>query len=95
MRGFSPPPTPPQLRWPGLIDHTDRVHGQCVSILSLSNGMWTPSVVLNPHHDVVNFALPEVVGGTVWCCLLDTNNPTTATGKHFKQVKLMKSPADP
>jgi hypothetical protein len=51
--------------------------------------------VLNPHHDVVNFALPEVVGGTVWCCLLNTNNPTTATAKHFKQVKLMKSPADP
>ena len=32
-------------------------------------------LVLNAHHDVVPFRLPEVVGGTRWMCLVDTNQP--------------------
>jgi glycogen operon protein len=36
----------------------------------------TGLLVLNAHHDVVKFTLPEVAGGTVWRCLLDTNAPT-------------------
>ena len=35
----------------------------------------TVLLVLNAHHDVVNFRLPEVVGGNVWRCLVDTNAP--------------------
>jgi glycogen operon protein len=35
----------------------------------------TALLVLNAHHDVVNFAMPDIVGGSVWRCLLDTNNP--------------------
>ncbi|OJW26122.1 MAG: glycogen debranching enzyme GlgX [Rhodospirillales bacterium 69-11] len=35
----------------------------------------TALLVLNAHHDVVSFKLPDVVGGTVWRCLLDTNLP--------------------
>jgi glycogen operon protein len=35
----------------------------------------TALLVLNAHHDVVNFTIPEVVGGTTWRCLLDTNAP--------------------
>ena len=32
-------------------------------------------LILNAHHDVVNFVLPEVAQGTLWACLLDTNRP--------------------
>ena len=35
----------------------------------------TALLVLNAHHDVVNFRLPEVVGGNLWRCLVDTNDP--------------------
>ncbi|MFC7739098.1 glycogen debranching protein GlgX [Roseomonas sp. GCM10028921] len=36
----------------------------------------TALLVLNAHHDVVSFTLPEVVGGAAWHCLMDTNLPT-------------------
>ncbi len=32
-------------------------------------------LILNAHHDVVKFKLPEVVGGDGWHCLVDTNQP--------------------
>jgi len=32
-------------------------------------------IVLNAHHDVVRFKLPEVVGGKDWRLLVDTNQP--------------------
>ncbi|HEY6430894.1 MAG TPA: glycogen debranching protein GlgX [Acetobacteraceae bacterium] len=35
----------------------------------------TVLLVLNAHHDVVKFRLPEVVGGSQWRRLLDTNVP--------------------
>ena len=35
----------------------------------------TALLVVNAHHDVVHFTLPEVTGGTAWRCLLDTNLP--------------------
>lgn len=35
----------------------------------------TALLVVNAHHDVVGFTLPEVVGGTTWHCLMDTNLP--------------------
>jgi len=30
-------------------------------------------MVVNSHHDVVNFRLPEVAQGSHWTCMLDTN----------------------
>ena len=30
---------------------------------------------MNAYHDVVKFTLPELVGGSRWLCLLDTNQP--------------------
>jgi glycogen operon protein len=33
-------------------------------------------LVLNAHHDVVNFRLPEAVGGHRWVRLVDTNRTT-------------------
>ncbi|HEX2140274.1 MAG TPA: glycogen debranching protein GlgX, partial [Woeseiaceae bacterium] len=32
-------------------------------------------LVLNSHHDVVNFTLPSVPEGDSWLCLIDTNTP--------------------
>jgi isoamylase len=32
-------------------------------------------IVVNAHHDVVNFILPEVPQGKHWNCLVDTNRP--------------------
>ena len=46
----------------------------------------TALLVLNAHHDVVNFALPEVVGGNLWRCLLDTNNPDTGSSHESFQT---------
>ena len=43
--------------------------------LSVRPWMRRRLLVLNAHHDVVNFKLPEVVGGKVWRRLIDTNQP--------------------
>jgi isoamylase len=32
-------------------------------------------LAINAYHDVVNFTLPPVVGGSDWLCLVDTNRP--------------------
>jgi glycogen operon protein len=32
-------------------------------------------IIINGHHEVVGFALPEVAGARHWCLLLDTNFP--------------------
>ncbi|WOD15783.1 glycogen debranching protein GlgX [Paraburkholderia kirstenboschensis] len=40
-------------------------------------------LVLNAHHDVVNFTLPEVAEGERWTCLLDTNMPVRAELPQF------------
>jgi glycogen operon protein len=37
-------------------------------------------VVLNAHHDVVEFTLPTVPGGDSWLCLIDTNVPDRIQG---------------
>jgi glycogen operon protein len=34
-------------------------------------------LVLNSHHDVVLFTLPECADGTAWQLLVDTNTPDT------------------
>ena len=31
--------------------------------------------MLNAHHDVVEFTLPEIPGNDQWSCLIDTNMP--------------------
>ena len=35
--------------------------------------------VLNAHHDVVRFTLPESAGGHHWSLLVDSNNPAAPT----------------
>jgi glycogen operon protein len=43
----------------------------------------TALLVLNAYHDVVKFKLPEVVGGNIWRCLLDTNLPDRTEAPRF------------
>jgi isoamylase len=40
-------------------------------------------LVLNAHHDVVNFTLPDIPEGDQWICLLDTNMPVRAELPQF------------
>jgi len=44
----------------------------------------TALLVLNAYHDVVRFTLPEVVGGHIWRCLLDTNLPERTEAPRFQ-----------
>ena len=32
-------------------------------------------IVVNAHHDVVDFTLPDVPGSDQWRCMIDTNAP--------------------
>jgi isoamylase len=32
-------------------------------------------LIVNAYHDVVKFTLPELVGGSRWLCMIDTNQP--------------------
>lgn len=41
-------------------------------------------LILNAHHDVVGFHLPEVVQGTWWHCLLDTSRPRLRPGERHE-----------
>ncbi|WP_437882960.1 glycogen debranching protein GlgX [Pseudomonas sp. LRF_L74] len=40
-------------------------------------------LILNAHHDMVNFVLPEVAEGNAWTCLVDTNRPELRTREQF------------
>jgi isoamylase len=61
-------------------------HGRCVGMLldgrAQPSGIRRPGadatllLIVNAHHDVVNFILPEVPEGNHWNCLVDTNRPT-------------------
>jgi isoamylase len=41
-------------------------------------------LIINAHHDTVNFKLPEVVGGVSWTCLVDTNQPELEDAPRFE-----------
>jgi glycogen operon protein len=40
-------------------------------------------LVLNAHHDVVEFTLPPYSGGNNWQVVLDTNVPESETAERF------------
>ena len=40
-------------------------------------------LVVNAHHDMVNFRLPPVPEGEFWTCLLDTNDPAVRGQERF------------
>ena len=41
-------------------------------------------LILNSHHDLVNFTLPDSIDGKEWALLVDTNCPEEATGRRFQ-----------
>ncbi len=41
-------------------------------------------LILNVHSDLVNFTLPECVGGNEWTLLIDTNEPCKETPGRMK-----------
>ena len=67
-------------------------HGRCLGMLM--DGRAQPTglrkigsdttllLIVNAHHDVVNFSLPEVPQGVAWTCLVDTNQ-TQPSRKRF------------
>jgi glycogen operon protein len=44
----------------------------------------TMLLVMNSHHDVVKFTLPECLGGEEWALLIDTNIPEAADEPGFR-----------
>ena len=62
-------------------DATMRCFGLVIDGRAQASGIRRPAsdatllLVLNAHHDVVNFTLPEIPDGDLWTCLLDTNMP--------------------
>jgi glycogen operon protein len=64
-------------------EHWDDPNGRCMGVLLDGRAQETGIrrlgtdstllLVLNAHHDVVTFTLPEAVGGTRWVRLVDTN----------------------
>ncbi len=67
-----------QAQWQ---DGNARCFGMLMDGRAQASGIKRPAsdatvlLVLNAHHDVVTFTLPEVMGGNTWRCLLDTNVP--------------------
>jgi glycogen operon protein len=67
-------------------DPNARCFGMLMDGRAQASGIKRPSMdstallVLNAHHDVVNFTLPEGVGGNRWRCMLDTNVPDNGSG---------------
>jgi glycogen operon protein len=63
-------------------DPAARCFGMLLDGRAQSGGIRRPGtdatmlLVLNAHHDVVNFTLPEAPGGQRWLCVIDTNLPT-------------------
>jgi glycogen operon protein len=41
-------------------------------------------LVINDHSDLVNFTLPEAVGGSMWSLLVDTNVEDNSEAGHFR-----------
>jgi glycogen operon protein len=71
-------------------DGNARCFGMLIDGRARASGIKRPAMdatallVLNAHHDVVNFRLPEVVGGNVWRCLVDTNASEVEGQKRFR-----------
>ena len=85
------------VRWltPSATDIEDwhdgnaRCFGMLIDGRAQATGIKRPAMdatgllILNAHHDVVKFRLPEVVGGRIWRCLADTNAPEANGRKRF------------
>ena len=69
-------------------------HGRCLGMLMDGRAQETGIrragadatllLVVNAHHDVVNFRLPPVPEGEFWTCMLDTNEPAVRGQERFE-----------
>jgi glycogen operon protein len=69
-------------------------HGRCMGILLDGRAQETGIrrkgadatllLVVNAHHDIVNFLLPEVPDGGFWTCMIDTNQPSIRGQERFE-----------
>ena len=50
-------------------------------------------MVLNAHHDLVDFTLPPCAGGSAWPMLIDTTIPEDAREQSFEIGEPTTSPA--
>jgi len=78
---------------PMTIEQWNDANGRCLGMLL--DGRAQPTgirqrgsdrtllLVLNAHYDMVKFKLPEVVGGSGWSCLADTNQPLQTAPRDF------------
>jgi glycogen operon protein len=67
-------------------EHWEDPHARCIGMVldgrAQATGIHRPAgdatmlLILNAHHDVVEFALPEPAAGRDWMLLLDTSHPT-------------------
>ncbi|MCY1260607.1 Glycogen operon protein GlgX [compost metagenome] len=72
-------------------EHWHDGHARCLGMLMdgraqptgilRKGGDATLLLVLNAHHDVVEFRLPEVAQGSAWHCLIDTRHPDLREGE--------------
>jgi glycogen operon protein len=72
----------------------EEAHGRCLGMLldgraqetgiRRKGGDATLLLVVNAHHDVVNFTLPEVPDGGHWTCMIDTNQPSIRGQERFE-----------
>jgi hypothetical protein len=51
-------------------------------------------MVLNAHHDLVEFVLPEITGGREWSLLVDTNLAEDAELAILRRVRVTARPGD-
>ncbi len=68
-------------------------HGRCLGMLMDGRAQETGIrragadatllLVVNAHHDMVNFRLPPVPEGEFWTCMLDTNSPAVRGQERF------------
>ncbi len=71
-------------------DPNARCFGMLIDGRAQASGIKRPAldvtglIVLNAHHEPVDFTLPEVAGGSRWRCLLDTNDLATDGTRTFR-----------
>ncbi|MEA2783163.1 MAG: isoamylase [Rhodospirillaceae bacterium] len=79
-----------EMRDEDWADETMRCFGMLVDGRAQATGIRqrgqdaTLLLVLNGHHDLVKFTLPETTGGHRWSLLIDTNIPESEPKEEFK-----------
>jgi isoamylase len=78
-----------EMREEDWSDHSMRCFGMLMDGRTQPTGIGkrgedaTMLMVLNAHHDLVTFTLPDCPGGARWSLLIDTNTPETGDAAAF------------